>query len=176
MNQMKRAELIIGKSYYMNSKADWRGYHYGLSESYAKTADSLSYCKVTVVETQLKTEYDKNYRTRDVLIQKSNGKQVWVPLNHIRCTFIEAVKILTQDKRDMQNHNSATYRYQRHLQRKFEREQFAPALKTMLEEIERVTGEHVYSWSKMETLEYETIKKLTQALSCIKTDLQAVAS
>jgi hypothetical protein len=114
---------------------------------------------------------------RDVLIQKANGKQVWVPLNHIRCTFIEAVKILTQDWRDMpERYNDATERYQRHLQRKFAREQFAPALKTMLEEIERVTGEHVYSWTKMESLEYETIKKLTQALSFIKTDLQAVAS
>jgi hypothetical protein len=175
MNQMKRAELIIGKSYYMNSKADWRGYHYGLSESYAKTADSLQRFKVTIVETQLKTEYEKMRMTRDVLIQKHDGKKVWVPLNHIRCTFIEAVKILTQDKRDMQNHNSATYRYQRHLQRKFAREQFEPALKTMLEEIERVTGEHVWSWTKFESLDYETIKKLTQALSVIKTELKVAS-
>jgi hypothetical protein len=173
---MKRAELIIGKSYYMNSKADWRGSHYSMSESYAKTADSLSYYKVTIVETQLKTEYQKTRQTRDVLIQKSNGKQVWVPLNHIRCTFIEAVKILTQDRRDMQRYNDATQRYQRHLQRKFAREQFAPAMEVMLQEIERVTGEHVWSWTKFESLDYETIKKLTQALSFIKTDLQAVAS
>ena len=172
---MKRAELIIGKSYYMNSKADWRGYHWGLSESYAKTADSLNYCKVIVVETQLKTEYDKNYRTRDVLIQKSNGKQVWVPLNHIRCTFIEAVKILTQDRRDILNNNDATQRYQRHLQRKFAREQYEPALKEMLQEIERVTGEHVWSWTKFESLDYDTIKKLTQALSVIKTELKVAS-
>ena len=173
---MKRAELIIGANYYMNSKADWRGYHYGLSASYAKTADSLQRYKVTIVETQLKTEYDKNYRTRDVLIQTHQGRQVWVPLNHIRCTFIEAVKILTQDKRHILNNNDATQRYQRHLQRKFAREQFAPALEAMLQEMERVTGEKVWSWTKMESLDYDTIKKLTQALSVIKTELTAVAS
>ena len=172
---MKRAELIIGANYYMNSKADWRGYHYGLSASYAKTADSLQRYKVTIVETQLKTEYDKNYRTRDVLIQTHQGRQVWVPLNHIRCTFIEAVKILTQDRRHILNNNDATQRYQRHLQRKFAREQYEPALKEMLQEIERVTGEHVWSWTKMESLDYDTIKKLTQALSVIKTELKVAS-
>lgn len=173
---MKRAELIIGATYYMNSKADWRGYHYGLSASYAKTADSLQRFKVTIVETQLKTEYDKNYRTRDVLIQTHQGKQVWVPLNHIRCTFIEAVKILTQDKRDILNNNDATQRYQRHLQRKFEREQLKPAIKNLCQEIERVTGEHTWGGDKIENLELKTLLTLTQALSFIKTDLQAVAS
>lgn len=173
---MKRAELIIGGTYYMNKTNDWRGDHYGLSQSYAKTGEGLRRYKVTIKETQLKTEWDKQHRTRDVLIQTSEGKEKWVPLNWIRCTFIEAVKVLTDDRRQRYGYDDRANRYARHMQRKFEREQFVPALKTMLEEVERVTGEKVYSWDKMESLEYETIKKLTQALSFIKTDLQAVAS
>lgn len=173
---MKRAELIIGKSYYMNKTNDWRGDHYSISESYAKTGKRLERYKVTIIETQLKTENEKQWRTRDVLIQNSEGNLKWVPLNWIRCSFIEAVKTLTDDVRGRYGYNDPANRYARHLQRKFQREQYVPALKTMLEEIQRVTGEQVYSWDKMESLEYETIKKLTQALSFIKTDLQAVAS
>jgi hypothetical protein len=60
--------------------------------------------------------------------------------------------------------------------RKFAREQYTPALKTLMTEISRVTGEQVYSWEKFESLEIKTIQILTQALSFIKTDLQAVAS
>jgi hypothetical protein len=174
MNQMKRAELIIGKSYYMHESANWRDKVYA-DNSYAKTADIHRRRKVIIVETQLKTEPEKMFRNRDVLIQNSKGEQKWVPLNHIRIEWIEAVSLITKDWRNAR-YDDRGRKYERHLQRKFEREQFVPALKTMLEEIERVTGEKVYSWDKMESLEYETIKKLTQALSFIKTDLQAVAS
>jgi hypothetical protein len=173
---MKRAELIIGKAYYMNSKADWRGYHYNLSESYAQTANKLSYYKVTVIETQLKTEYDKRCRTRDVLIQTASGKEMWVSLSHLRCTFIEAVKILTDDRRQRLGYDDPGNRYARHLQRKFAREQYTPALKTLMTEISRVTGEQVYSWEKFESLDIKTIQILTQAISGIKTELTAVAS
>lgn len=175
MNQMKRAELIIGKSYYMHESANWRDKVYA-DNSYAKTADIHRRRKVVIVETQLKTEQEKKYRNRDVLIQNSKGEQKWVALNHIRIEWIEAVSLITKDWRNTRGYDDRGRKYDRHLQRKFEREQFAPALKTMLTEIERVTGEKVYSWDKMESLEYETIKKLTQALSFIKTDLQAVAS
>lgn len=172
---MKRAELIIGKSYYMHESANWRDKVYA-DNSYAKTADIHKRRKVVIIETQLKTEQEKKYRNRDVLIQNSNGDQKWVALNHIRIEWIEAVSLITKDWRQRNGWNDPANRYARHLQRKFAREQFTPALKTMLEEIERVTGEKVYSWDKMESLEYETIKKLTQALSFIKTELTAVAS
>ena len=173
---MKRAELIIGKAYYKNSTANWRDDHYNLSQSYAKTGEGLKRYKVTVVETQLKTEYDRVYRNRDVLIQNSNGDQKWVPLNHLRCEWIEAVKILTDDRRSRHSYDDPANRYSRHLARKFEREQLRPAIKNLCEEIERVTGESVYSWEKIENLELKTIKTLIQALSVIKTELTAVAS
>jgi len=172
---MKRAELIIGKSYYMHESANWRDKVYA-DNSYAKTADIHKRRKVVIIETQLKTEQEKKYHNRDVLIQNNNGDQKWVALNHIRIEWIEAVSLITKDWRQRNGWNDRGNRYARHLQRKFAREQFTPALKTMLEEIERVTGEKVYSWDKMESLEYETIKKLTQALSFIKTELTAVAS
>jgi hypothetical protein len=172
---MKRAELIIGKSYYMHESANWRDKVYA-DNSYAKTADIHKRRKVVIVETQLKTEQEKKYRNRDVLIQNSNGDQKWVALNHIRIEWIEAVSLITKDWRQRRGYDDRANKYARHLQRKFEREQFAPALKTMLTEIERVTGEKVYSWDKMESLDIKTIKTLTQALSFIKTDLQAVAS
>jgi hypothetical protein len=159
----------------MHESANWRDKVYA-DNSYAKTADIHKRRKVVIIETQLKTEQEKKYRNRDVLIQSSNGDQKWVALNHIRIEWIEAVSLITKDWRQRNGWNDPANRYARHLQRKFAREQFTPALKTMLEEIERVTGEKVYSWDKMESLEYETIKKLTQALSFIKTDLQAVAS
>lgn len=170
---MKRAELIIGKAYYMHESANWRDKSYA-DNSYAKTADIHKRRKVVIVETQLKTEPEKMFHNRDVLIQNSKGEQKWVPLNNIRIEWVEAVSLMTKDWR-YARYDDRGRRYERHLQRKFEREQFAPALKTMLEEIERVTGEKVYSWDKMESLEYETIKKLTQALSVIKTELKVAS-
>jgi hypothetical protein len=174
--KVKRAELIIGKAYYMNTTANWRDDHYSLSQSYAKTGEGLKRYRVTVVETQLKTEQEKNWKTRDVLIQNENGKQMWVPLNHIRCEWIQAVKILTDDRRSRHSYDDPANRYARHLARKFEREQLTPAIKTLCQEIQRVTGEQVYSWEKIESLDIKTIKTLTQALSVIKTELTAVAS
>jgi hypothetical protein len=172
---MKRAELIIGKTYYMNESANWRDKHY-VEDSYAKTAERLKFYKVTVVETQLKTDYEKSRRTRDVLIQNHKGDQKWVALNHIRCTFIEAVKVTTDDRRQRRSYDDRANRYARHMARKFEREQLKPAIKNLCEEIERVTGERVWSGDKIESLELKTLLTLTQALSFIKTDLQAVAS
>ena len=172
---MKRAELIIGKTYYMHESANWRDKHY-VEESYAKNAERLKFYKVTVIETQLKTDYDKSYRTRDVLIQNHKGDQKWVALNHIRCEWIQAVKVLTDDRRQRRSYDDRAIRYSRHLARKFEREQLKPAIKNLCEEIERVTGERVWSGDKIESLELKTLLTLTQALSFIKTDLQAVAS
>jgi hypothetical protein len=173
---MKRAELIIGKTYYMNKTANWRDNHYSLSKSYPKTAEGIKHHKITIVETQLKTDYDKNYRTRDVLIQTSAGNEKWVPLNWIRCSFIDAVKILTDDRRQRLGYDDPANRYARHMARKMQKEQMEPAIKALCEEIERVTGEHVWRGDKIETLELKTLLTLTKALSVIKTELTAVAS
>ena len=175
---MKRAELIIGKSYYMNKTTDWTNSHYGLSTSYAKTAENLKRYKVVIVETQLKTEHEKEWRTRDVLIQTEGGNLKWVPLNWIRCDWIEAVKELTDNtrQRERNSYSDRGNQYSRHMARKFEREQLKPAIKNLCQEIERVTGEHTWGGDKIENLELKTLLTLTQALSFIKTDLQAVAS
>lgn len=173
---MKRAELIIGKAYYMNKTANWRDDHYSLSKSYPQTAEGIKRYKITIVETQLKTEYDKNYRNRDVLIQNNNGDQKWVPLNWIRCPFIEAVKILTDDRRQRSGYDDPANRYARHMARKMQKEQIEPAIKALCQEIERVTGEHIYRGDRIETLELNTLLTLTKALSVIKTELTAVAS
>lgn len=173
---MKRAELIIGKTYYVNKKANWIDDHYSISKSYAKTGESLARYKVTVIETQLKTEHDKKYRTRDVLIRNSQGQEKWVALNHIRCEWIEAVKTLTDDRRNRLGYDDRGNRYARHLQRKMEKEQIEPAIKELCREIERVTGEYVYRGDRIESLELKTLLTLTKALSVIKTELTAVAS
>ena len=175
---MKRAELIIGKAYYMNKTTDWTNNHYSVTSSYATTADRLKRYRVIVVETQLKTEHDKEWRTRDVLIQNSEGNLKWVPLNWIRTTWVEAVKELTDNtrQRTLNGWNDRGNQYARHLARKREKEQVEPAIKALCQEIERVTGEYVYRGDRIETLELNTLLTLTQALSFIKTDLQAVAS
>ena len=172
---MKRAELIIGKNYYINKANDWQDNHYSVTKSYAKTAQGIYNHKVTVVETQLKTEYDKQRRTRDVLIRNHQGKEIWVALNHIRCEWVEAVKILTDDRRKRTGYDDRGFKYQRHLQRKMQKEQIEPAIKGLCAEIERVTGEYVYRSASIESLELKTLLTLTQALSVIKTELTAVA-
>jgi len=173
---MKRAELIIGKAYYMSESANWRDKHYSAYSSYAKTAERSQRYKVTVIETQLKTEQERNYRSRDVLIQNSEGKEKWVALNHIRCTWVEAVKVLTEDNRQRYGYDDRANKYARHMARKMQKEQVDPAIKALCEEIERVTGERVWRGDKIEGLELNTLLTLTKALSFIKTDLQAVAS
>jgi hypothetical protein len=173
---VKRAELIIGKTYYMNKTANWRDDHYNLSKSYPKTAEGIKRYRITIVETQLKTQAEQVYRTRDVLIQNSEGKEKWVPLNWIRCPFIEAVRTLTDDRRQRLGYDDPANRYARHMARKIQKEQREPAIKALCEEIERVTGEHVWSGDRIETLELNTLLTLTKALSVIKTELTAVAS
>jgi hypothetical protein len=174
---VKRAELIIGKTYFMSESANWRDKHSG-ADSYFKTAERNRWRKVTIVETQLKTEQEKKYKTRDVLIQNYEGKQKWVALNHIRTEWAYAIGLMTQDYRN--RYRSADegrgYRYQRHLDRKIQKEQREPAIKALCQEIERVTGEHVWSGDSIGGLELKTIQILNQALSVIKTELTAVAS
>jgi hypothetical protein len=174
---VKRAELIIGKTYFMSESANWRDKHSG-SDSYFNTAKSNRWRKVTIIETQLKTEHEKNYRTRDVLIQNYEGKEKWVALNHIRTGWADAIGLLTADFRSRyrSGDEGRGMRYQRHLAKKHLKEQHEPAVKALCQEIERVTGEHVWSGDTLGGLELKTIQILNQALSVIKTELTAVAS
>jgi hypothetical protein len=174
---MKRAELIIGSAYFMSDSNNWADKHSG-GESYYETARRNRWRKVIIVETQLKTDYDKKYRTRYVLIKNYEGKEKWVSLAHIRQEWKPAIKVMCDDYRRQYRplDGGRGYKYKRHLERKQLKEQFQPALKTMLVEIKRVTGEHVSSWDKFESLDIKTIQILTQAISGIKTELTAVAS
>jgi hypothetical protein len=173
---MKRAELIIGKTYFMSESANWRDKHSG-SDSYFNTAKSNRWRKVTIVETQLKTEHEKKYRTRDVLIQNHKGDQKWVALNHIRAEWQYAIAQMTTDHRRTYAtpDEGRGLRYQRHLDRKHQKEQREPAIKALCKEIERVTGEHVWSHDSIGGLEFKTLEILNQILSGIKTELSAVA-
>jgi hypothetical protein len=173
---MKRAELIIGNAYFMSDSNNWADKHSG-GESYYETARRNKWRKVIIVETQLKTDYDKKYRTRCVLIKNYEGKEKWVSLAHIRQEWKPAIKVMCDDYRRQYSplDGGRGYKYKRHLERKQLKEQFQPALKTMLEEIVRVTGQSVYSWDKMESLSLNQIQIITQALSGIKTELKEVA-
>jgi len=173
---VKRAELIIGKTYFMSESANWRDKYNG-SESYFKTAQRNKWRKVTIIETQLKTQYEKERRTRDVLIQDYEGKQKWVALNHIRTDWQYAIAQMTTDhrRRYATPDEGRGIKYQRHLDRKHQKEQREPAIKALCKEIERVTGERVWSHDTIGGLEFKTLEILNQILSGIKTELSAVA-
>lgn len=173
---MKRAELIIGKTYFMSESASWRDKYNGY-ESYFKTAQRNKWRKVIIIETQLKTEYEKKYRTRDVLIQNYEGAQKWVALNHIRAEWQYAIALMTTDhrRRHATLDEGRGLRYQRHLDRKHQKEQREPAIKALCKEIERLTGEHVWSHDHIGGLEFKTLEILNQILSGIKTELKQVA-
>jgi hypothetical protein len=179
MNQMKRAELIIGKAYYTNESANWRDKAYA-KQSYAETGKIINRRKVIVIETQLKTEYERKYQSREVLIQNSQGEQKWVALNHIRCTWVEAVKILSDDQRRRLGYDDRDNKYARHLARKVQREQYNPAYKAMVNTLNELTGDGIYGWDKMENgFSLEQLKTINEALSLLKTQrptLTAVAS
>jgi len=161
---MKRAELIIGKSYYYSKRTEWITEHYGITNSIPKTAERLKQYRVVVIETQLKTEYERNYHNRDVLIQKESGTQVWVPLNHLKIEWATAVKQLTEYHRERKGYDDPANRYARHLARKHEREKLRPALKEFYDLMEQVMDERVWDSTRLEHLNYETIVKLNSLL------------
>lgn len=173
---MKRAELIIGSAYFMSDSNNWADKHSG-GESYYETARRNKYRKVIIVETQLKTEYDKNYHSRHVLIQNYEGKQRWVLLTHIRQEWKPAIKVMTDDYRWSYRplDGGRGRKYARHLERKQLKEQHEPALKALCQEVERVTGERLSRYDKIEGLRTETLQTLTEILSCIKTDLKVAS-
>jgi hypothetical protein len=177
---VKRAELIIGKAYYINTEAGWRNRSYIGNKSYYETANRNKNNKVTIVETQLKTEYDRSRRTREVMVRYESGKEQWVPLNHIRCTWKDAVRIKTEDCRIYYFQDNRAHKYSQHLARKVQREQYNPAYKAMVEGIKELTGDGVYGWDKIENgFSLEQLKVINEALSLLKTQkpvLMAVAS
>jgi len=175
---MKRAELIIGKTYYVNESANWREKHYA-DESYAKTAKGIKFYRVTIVETQLKTEYDKHRRTREVYVRNSRGEDKWIPLNHIRCDWVEAVKTLTEDRRSRLSYDDRGVKYSRHLARKHEREVYRPAYAKMIEALKEIEGGYVSGYDRVENaFSIQQIEAIVEGLSLLKTQqpqLTAVA-
>lgn len=173
---MKRSELIIGKAYYMSKYNDWVGNVYGRYPNLTKVAHSQRHRKVVIVETQLKTEYDRKYRTREVLVRNSDGKELWIPLAHLRGDFESCIKTLFQWKRE---HDQRDAKYKQHLERKIQREQYAPAYKQMMATIEELTGDSVWGYNRVEgAFTLEQLKVINEALSLLKTqkpDLKVVA-
>jgi hypothetical protein len=174
---MKRAELIIGKAYYRSKTNEWEDEGYGRYPNITKLAISDRHRKVIVVETQLKTEYDRKYRTRDVLVRNIDGKEFWAPLAHLRGDFDSCIKTRFGWKKEIDNRES---KYQQHLARKVQREQYNPAYKAMVNALNELTGDGVYGWDKIENgFSLEQLQTINEALSLLKTQkptLVAVAS
>jgi hypothetical protein len=174
---MKRSELIIGNAYYLSKYNDWEGKVYGRYPNLSKCAISNRSKKVILVETQLKTEYDRKYRTRDVLVRNIDGKEFWAPLAHLRGDFGSCIKTLFEYKKEV---DPRGMNYERHLARKVQREQYNPAYKAMVNNLNELTGDGVYGWDKIENgFSLEQLKVINEALSLLKTQkpaLVAVAS
>lgn len=174
---MKRSELIIGSAYYKSKHNDWEGEVYGRYPNLTKLAISNRRHKVIVVETQLKTEYDRKYRTRDVLVRTIDDKEIWVPLAHLRGEFDSCIKTLFQWKKETDPRGA---NYEKHLARKVLREQYNPAYKAMVSHLNELTGDGLYGWDRIENgFSLEQLKIINEALTLLKTQkpaLMAVAS
>jgi hypothetical protein len=176
-SKMKRSELIIGKAYYINTSANWLDKTYCFTESYPQGAEKVSRNKVIIVETQLKTEHQRKYRTREVLIQNHHGDEVWVSLTHIRMEWGRAVKLIVDEYRraKVRSYDDRGNRYARHLANKKARDVIAPAREKMMQEMRRVSGKYVSEYSDVRDLPLEVMLLIGQALSGIKTELKEVA-
>ena len=169
---MKRSELIIGSAYYKSKHNDWEGEVYGRYPNLTKLAISNRRHKVIVVETQLKTDYDRKYRTRDVLVRTIDDKEIWVPLSHLRGSFDSCIKTLFQWKKEIDPRSA---NYEKHLARKVQREQYNPAYKAMINTLNELTGDGVYGWDKIENgFSLEQLKVINEALSLLKTQKPAL--
>ena len=174
---MKRSELIIGNAYYLSKYNDWEGKVYGRYPNLSKCAISNRSKKVILVETQLKTEYDRKYRTRDVLVRNIEGKEIWVPLAHLRGDFGSCIKTLFEYKKEIDNRDS---KHRQHLERKHQREVYRPALKTMLTMLKEIEGGYISDYDRIESaFSIEQLNAIIEGLSLLKTEkpaLVAVAS
>jgi len=174
---MKRSELIIGSAYYKSKHNDWEGEVYGRYPNITQLAIRNRSKKVIVIETQLKTEYDRKYRTRDVLVRNIDGKEMWVPLSHLRGSFDSCIKTLFEWKKEI---DPRTSNYEKHLARKVLREQYNPAYKAMINNLNELTGDGLYGWDRIENgFSLEQLQTINEALALLKTQkpaLVAVAS
>ena len=187
---MKRAELIIGEAYFWSKKNDWNeGYRNGYRDSslinLTKVGIEHRRNKVVIVETQLKTQYDRNYHSRDVFVRYANGDEGWVSLAHIRGEFVSCIKTLYKVKGWVDTRDS---NHKQHQHRKVVREQYQPAVKELNALIRELTGNqrfnsYIDDFGYMNTYKnwnLETVQAVVNALkagmeSGIKTELSAVA-
>lgn len=187
---MKRAELIIGKAYFLAKNNDWNdGYNNGYRpDNYVnltRVAREYTRHKVIIIETQLKTEYDRKYHTRDVLVRRNNGDEQWVSLSHIRGEFVSCIKTIYKVKGWIDTRDQ---KHQAHLRRKVVREQYQPAVKELNSLIAQLTGQerfnsYIDDFGYRETYKnwkLETVLAVVNAIkagmeSGIKTELKSVA-
>lgn len=177
---MKRAELEIGKAYYLSQYNDWAcngraisGWKYNnLTECAIKNKNK----KVIVLETQLKTDYERKYRTREVFIQRADGRTEWVSLTHLRGDFAFCIKSVFEWRKITDDRDS---KYKAHLQRKQQREVYKPTYKQMIDTLSELTGKGIYGWDRIEDgFSLEQLQTINEALSLLKTqkpNIQAVA-
>lgn len=169
---MKRAELEIGKAYYFSTKANWNDAYISANTTLTQFAISKAgFHKVVIKETQLKTQYEREYRTREVLVAYASGREEWIPLVHIRGEYLECVKQIYK-----RHHTSEAIkragRYAQHLSRKREREVYKPAVKELDSLIRQLTGNsrfnsYVDDFGYMNTYKnwsYETVSAVVNAL------------
>ena len=167
---MKRAELIVGQSYYVSTKAGWRNNTLYGNGSYFKTAQDIKRSKFIVVETQLKTDYEKKYRTREVLMQNYAGEEKWIDLNHVRCEWIKAVQLKTEDTRRVYCSDKRDQKYRQHLARKQEREVYTPTYNKMRDLLKETTGKSVWGYDRIEHgFTLEQLQTINEALTLLKT-------
>lgn len=169
---MKRAELEIGKAYYLNTSTDWTG-NIWISSSLKTPAQVALYIKasnlVRIKETQLLTDYNKRYHSREVLVTRANGREEWVSLNHIRGGFTECVKLICQRKIKSEGAERAS-RYAKHLQRKETKEVIEPARKELVKLINGL-GEgygHVSYYDRIDQIPHHIMVKLIEALKKVE--------
>lgn len=175
---MKRAELEIGKAYYIDTKADWSGKHLYRCHTTAQAALYLKQShRVVIVETQLKTDYDRKYRQREVLVMRPNGRETWVALNHIRGEYASCIKTICQWSLFNEG-NERARKYEQHLQRKRQREVYNPAYKAAMEALKEYG--YVSSYDRVEhAFKIEHLIAIAEGLALLKTQkpaLTAVAS
>lgn len=164
---MKRAELEIGKAYYSATKADWTGDYIPHAKRNNKTQLAIylrKYHKVVVKETQLKTEYERTYRTNKVLVQLADGREEWIQLSHIRGEFKSCIGLIFEHTHENEGQKRAE-KHAKHLRQKYYREVYAPARNKMLQEMCRVSGNYVSEYDRVGGLPLSVVQAINEALS-----------
>ena len=121
-----------------------------------------------VKETQLKTEYDRKYRTNLVLVQLPSGREEWVKLSHLRGEFKVCVEQIFKRNYKSEGEERGE-RYAKHLRQKQYREVYRPAVDKMLKEIRRVSGSYVSEYTKIGEVSLSVAQVIAEALSKLET-------